>query len=1267
MAGEKRASKFKKDKSDKVEKATGNAKMAEDEGPEQIHGLQWAVSNHIDSFNVLVESISSDMPSRIDPIEVEYPESAGLPNFRFWIKEMSLKPPSKIGRELKFLDSADNVVLPSMCRQGHFTYAGQLTLTIGCSSSPSHDLHQVDCGYIPVMVRSKSCHLHGLNPDQLVAKKEEPGERGGYFIINGNERVIRMLIQPRANYISAVIRGSFQKRGALYTNMATQMRCMRPDSTTLTNTLHYKRDGSCFLRFSHRKNEFLVPISVVAFAILPSMTDRTLFNWLCGASDDHFLSERAVVNIQQHQKQFAQESTWNACHYLGKHFRIKFPFLPKGWSSKKVGEYLVEKFFFVHTSVPWEKFICLMQMFHKLMGLVKGTLKPDNPDAFCCQEVLLPGQVYAMVLKEALEDFLMNAKYSLQKEFKKVEEEKNSEVEKTKPPPDFNQLTKPDRLRKHFKGGLIESKLKYFLSTGNIKSQTGLDLMQQAGYTIVADKLNAFRYLSHFRAVHRGTYFQEMKTTTVRKLLPETWGFLCPVHTPDGTPCGLLNHLAQSCKAVTVPLSKTTQDKVIAALVFLGVHCYAQDPRRDVMHVELKPVDKFAQVQLDGRPVGDIAFEELDAAAEELRLMKSRGEGGLPDDLEIVCINTFWTHMQPGLYLFTGPGRLIRPVRNLRTRTREFIGPMEQLFLNIAVLDKELEKWNLDPDNPPDENAIFEQLHLPYTHQEILPTQMLSLLASLTPFSNHNQSPRNMYQCQMLKQTMGTPYLNHPYRSDNKSYTLTSPQKPIVRTDTYAQYDFDSHPPGTNAIVAVITYTGYDMEDAMIINKASFERGFARGAVFKTKIVEAAPKSAVSGDQHKWKFKNADPKFYSKLDADGLPPRGTKVFEGDVISCSSYDGQHEKQIEKWKESEPAYVDQITWISGGEVVSDTLDKDHQRVSMKFRIERPPQVGDKFASRHGQKGVMSILWPQQDMPFTESGVVPDILFNPHGFPSRMTIGMLIESIAGKAAALEGKNSVNASSFRKYVGKFATDHNNEKDPFLQKPPPKGSKEWQETSVSEYFGSALIRNGYQYLGTEQMYSGIHGTPMETQIFIGNIYYQRLRHMVADKSQVRNIGPVDRITNQPIKGRKRHGGIRFGEMERDSLLAHGTSFLLHDRLMRCSDFGIGYVCPECGSIMTPQADPKKQELKTQKTAKGSLGSKNTDAWTCPPCSKKKGREVVCRMMPIPSVFRYLVCECASMGVNITLDLVNEAKAQPPSLPEVDVTKMQVDAVDEEK
>ena len=360
-----------------------------------------------------------------------------------------------------------------------------------------------------------------------------------------------------------------------------------------------------------------------------------------------------------------------------------------------------------------------------------------------------------------------------------------------------------------------------------------------------------------------------------------------------------------------------------------------------------------------------------------------------------------------GLFLFTDAARMVRPVLNRATGKKEMIGPMEQPFMDIACLEEDVREGIT-------------------THQELDPYNLLSLIASLTPYSDYNQSPRNMYQCQMSKQTMGTPFHSIPYRTDNKFYKIQNPQAPIVQTSRHSEYKIDNYPNGTNAVVAVLSYTGFDMEDSVIINKSSYERGFKHASVYKTIAVDLKEQNKLANkpgaDPPKLRFGNRarksrrqsesgeeeeDGKHFSNLGIDGFPEVGTWVNEGDKL-CAMVD-ENTGNVEgiKHKEKEKACIQAVRLL--GETGSAFGEKGDDKISMTLRFPRNPVIGDKFASRHGQKGVLSILWPQVDMPFSESGISPDIIINPHAFPSRMTIGMLIESMAAKAGALHGKYQV------------------------------------------------------------------------------------------------------------------------------------------------------------------------------------------------------------------------------------------------------------------
>ena len=1044
--------------------------------------------------------------------------------------------------------------------------------------------------------KSSKCHLEKASPADLIQAKEESEELGGYFIVNGNEKLIRLLLVNRRNFPMAIERPSFQGRGPTYTKYGMLIRSVRPDQTSQTNVLHYLNDGNVTFRFSWRKNEFLVPVMMVLKALVET-NDREIFEGIVGAAgsegaNNTFLTDRVELLLRTY-KNYGLYTRDQTRAYLGEKFRVVLG-VPDTMSNLDCGTEFLRKIVLVHLgNVSCKekhdraKFKMLLFMTRKLYALVAGECAVDNPDAVSNQEILLGGFLYGMILKEKIEDWVSNALRLA------IRETLRKEPGLTFASPQFKQFwpTKIVARSNTNLGGALD----YFLSTGNLVSPTGLDLQQVSGFTVVAEKINFLRFISHFRMVHRGSFFAQLKTTTVRKLLPESWGFLCPVHTPDGGPCGLLNHLAHKCLILTKSVDASALPRVVANL--------------GVVPTGSSSTAESVVVMLDGKILGWCTPKQSAAIADVLRYWKVEGTNGIPKELEICYVPVSRGGQYPGIYMSASPSRMIRPVKYLLSDKEDYVGPQEQPFMSIAVTEPEI--------------VAGES-----THVEFDPTNILSILANMTPFSDFNQSPRNMYQCQMGKQSMGTPGTAIRYRTDNKSYRLQTGQTPIVRASLHNDYGFDNFPNGMNSVVAVISYTGYDMDDAMIINKSSHERGFGHGTVYKVKKIELEE----GGDKVRT-IRNVRKVFgfaptseikaevKGQIDVDGLPFVGRLLREGDYIcawhtvsmdargNLVNLDGQ--THYEKYKDSEQAFVDEVRLLgheSGGFPL--------QAISVKMRIPRSPVIGDKFSSRHGQKGVCSQKWPSIDMPFSESGIQPDTIINPHAFPSRMTIGMFIESLAGKSGALHGLAQ-------------------ESTPFRFD---------EQNTAADYFGEQLRAAGYNYYGNEPMYSGITGEELFVDIYIGVVYYQRLRHMVNDKFQVRSTGPVTQLTGQPIKGRKKGGGIRVGEMERDALLAHGTAALLQDRLLNCSDVTKAWICTQCGTFLSTQPTVSHAAVKFKKVV-GDVRcrkcAKKTDDWTggLGTWDDAEGQRWIggdkTTIVKVPGVLKYLDVELAAMGIKM--------------------------------
>ncbi|KAI9376236.1 hypothetical protein BJX61DRAFT_446895 [Aspergillus egyptiacus] len=1200
--------------------------------------LAAAIRPHVDSFNALFESggiieaglkdigtktFLDEVVETAEQKQQRLTEGRKVPKrnkLHVRIKEVFLEKPA-IPLTNKFTARNRNIY-PSECRERHATYRGKLRARIEYRVNNGDWAESVrELGQVPIMLRTNRCYLEKATPAELVQHKEESEELGGYFIVNGNEKLIRMLIVGRRNYPMAIVRNTFVNRGHAYSKFGIQIRSVRPDQTSQTNVLHYLNDGNVTFRFSWRKNEYIIPVMMVLKALVET-NDREIFEGIVGGAfsegtKNTFVTDRVELLLRTY-KAYRLHSRSECRAFIGEKFKPVLG-VPMDMPNEEAGTEFLRKVVLPHLgnqnvteTQDYDKFKMLLFMIRKLYAVVAGDCAPDNPDAVSNQEILLGGFLYGMLLKERLEEWVRSLGPIL-----RDWSIRNHGARFTDPAFERDFTSKIVKRTNENIGGAME----YFLSTGNLVSPTGLDLQQTSGYTVMAEKINFYRFISHFRMIHRGSFFAQLKTTTVRKLLPESWGFLCPVHTPDGSPCGLLNHLAHKCLVATNDLDVSHLPKL---LVQLGV--------RNESSVSL---DESVTVQLDGRIIGYCSPKQARVIANTLRHWKVSGAHKVPLELEIGYVPNSSGGQYPGLYMFSQAARMYREVKYLPLDKLDYVGPFEQPFMEIACLPSDLIKGVS-------------------SHIEFTPTNILSIVANMTPFSDYNQSPRNMYQCQMSKQTMGTPGTAIEYRTDNKLYRLQTGQTPIVRPPLYNAYGLDNFPNGTNAVVAIISYTGYDMDDAMIINKSSHERGFGYGTIYKTKIY-----AMDDNDSRRTKARHQVQKLFgfapqseiraewrAHLDEDGMPHIGAKVREGDIIAAYHtvrYDATSDSYVNvdgithfhKYKDQEEGYIDSIR-IMG----SETGTEPCQSISVKFRIPRKPIIGDKFSSRHGQKGVCSQLWPAVDMPFSESGIQPDLIINPHAFPSRMTIAQMIESMAGKAGALHG-------------------HPQDCTPFQFS---------EENTATDYFGEQLRKAGYNYYGNEPLYSGITGKEFAADIFIGVVHYQRLRHMVNDKFQVRTTGPVNNLTGQPVKGRAKGGGIRVGEMERDSLIAHGAAFILQDRLMNCSDSQRAWICRDCGSFLSTQvavsgAGSGKARLaaKVSQQASSSAAALGGTAGIvrCRRCAREAvfddSRAVVWEdgdgkrfvggdnvtVVAVPGVLRFLDVELAAMGIRMKFKVDN--------------------------
>ncbi|MEM3209351.1 MAG: DNA-directed RNA polymerase subunit B, partial [Saccharolobus sp.] len=747
----------------------------------------------------------------------------------------------------------------------------------------------------------------------------------------------------------------------------------------------------------------------------------------------------------------------------------------------------------------------------KVIELYLGRREPDDKDHYANKRLRLAGDLFASLFRVAFKAFVKDLTYQLEKS--KVRGRKLT----------LKALVRPD---------IITERIRHALATGNwVGGRTGVSQL--------LDRTNWISMLSHLRRVI-SSLARGQPNFEARDLHGTQWGRMCPFETPEGPNSGLVKNLA-----LMAQISVGVNEKVVEKTLYeLGVVNVEEVIRRVTEGGEdQNEYLKWSKVILNGRLIG--YYPDGEELAKKIREKRRNSE--ISEEVNVAHIVTDFINE---VHVNCDSGRVRRPliiVSNGKPLvTKEDIKKLNAGEMQFDDLLRQGKIEYLDAEE--EENAYValepKDLTLEHTHLEIWPPAILGITASLIPYPEHNQSPRNTYQSAMAKQALGLYAANYQLRTDTRSHLLHYPQKPLVQTRALDAIGYTSRPAGNNAILAIMSFTGYNMEDAIIMNKSSVERGMYRSTFFRLYSTEEIkypggqedkiliPEAGVRGYKGK--------EYYRLLEDNGIVPPEVEVKGGDVLIGKV---SPPRFLQEFKELSPEQAKRDTSIvtRHGEMgivdlvlITETAE-GNKLVKVRVRDLRIPTIGDKFASRHGQKGVIGMLIPQADMPYTVKGVVPDIILNPHALPSRMTLGQIMEGIAGKYAALSG-NIVDATPFYK-------------------------------TPIENIQNKILKYGYLPDATEVVYDGRTGQKIKTRIYFGVVYYQKLHHMVADKIHARARGPVQILTRQPTEGRAREGGLRFGEMERDCLIGFGTAMLLKDRLLDNSDKTTIYICEQCGYI----------------------------------------------------------------------------------------------------
>ena len=1069
---------------------------------------------------------------------------------------------------------------PMECRLRKLTYQSPVSIdfTIYRNGVASFPEEGVQVGSIPIMVRSQRCHLHpshiadgrtleptkssedaALLAELLRSRGEDPLDPGGYFIINGTERVLISMEDLAPNRVTVEI----NKRTAKRTEVAkifSQKNGMRKPLT-----VEKRRDGMLMVKVSTAGT---TPIPVVLLMrALGIENDQEVFTAISGPQETfkYIVANINEVNGDEKQEgEYDVKSTNEAYEWLQKKFAAG---QQKEYREARVNQ-LLDRELLPHLGDQTEdrkkKAIFLGRIVRQVLEMALNDKEPNDKDHYANKRVRLAGDLIEDLFRVSSGQLARDLKYQLERHHNRKRELK------------ITSCLRPD---------VLSSKILHALATGNWVGG-------RSGVSQLLDRTTYLASLSHMRRV-TSPLVRSQPHFEARDLHPTQWGRLCPNETPEGQNCGLVKNAAQM-----VDISEEVDPhEVRERLDELDVYQPDDWTDGDRVHVN-----------------GDIYGMHKKGKNLVNHFKNARRRGTIPSEVSIrhdlenrdIFINTDKGRiLRPLLVLYDGTPRLenhhlvdlaagnitfkdlvndgivewvdAEEEEDLYIAPRPFVLPEtvpEGKFSGRPVTHEKIRWANLG--QPGESNAILEaevrmpngsievaKLEVPllfgaeHTHVEIDPQLVLGVCASLIPYPEHNSTPRVTGGTAMIKQSLGLPSANYRLRPDTRAHILHYPHRSIVRTDAMKTTNFDERPGGQNFIVAIMSLHGYNMQDAVIMNRASVDRGLGRSTFNRTYNAERRrfPGGQVEEIEKPGnkltEVKGLKPaEAYFHLEDDGLPLPETYLEGGNVLVGKtspprfleeSNSGAFLMAQERRESSMLVRHGEKGWVDNVYVTES--DNSGRLVRVMVRSHKIPEVGDKFASRHGQKGVIGRLVEPEDMPFTQDGVVPDLIINPHAIPSRMTVAHVLEMIGGKVGAMEGRR-IDGTAFR------------------------GEK---ESSLRD----GLVRNGLAHTGRETMVNGETGESYPAEIFVGCIYYQRLHHLVSSKIHARSRGRVQILTRQPTEGRARQGGLRFGEMERDCLIAHGASMVIKDRLLDESDGIDMFVCAQSGHIAW--YDPKRR------------------------------------------------------------------------------------------
>ncbi len=945
-------------------------------------------------------------------------------------------------------DGSVNILTPTEARLRNLTYSAPVFVELSVKFGAQNESAEVEIGRLPVMVKSTICTTYGMNTNQLRENYIDPLDPGGYFIVNGNERIMVMTEDLASNqpFIEngrhGLILRVFSQRGAY----------------KIPTTVSETGEGILDVSFSRLKN---IPCFVLLKA-LGMGTEADIAKHI-GKEDDCL-----IVNFYE----FANiQSTDDALLAIAEKSGIQ-------GTKKEILDRTkerVDRFFLPHIGVDknarQEKALTLCKFIKQFLTAKTDPSLRTDKDHYANKRVKLTGDLLSDLFRVNLNILVRDIQYSLQKVVK----------------------------RKKFYSVKTIAKSTLFSQRIESAIATGAWIGERTGVTQNMDKTNYLSILSQLMRVS-SMLPDDQENFMARTLHPTHYGRFCPTETPEGTEIGLRKNLALLSRISTAII--VDEVPIIKKIQGIGL---GEGAGRDVF--------------FNGRFIG-VAADPV-SFVKDIRAARRRGE--LPVELSIRSQNE-----ANSVVISTEVGRVLRPLLIVSQGVSKLKDEHQVLLEQGSLSWSDLVTQGVIEylDAAEEEDALVslsvDDLNAKHTHLEIDSIDVFGLITSLVPFGNHDQSSRLNRGSKTLKQSLGIYAANYLTRLDTDVSILHYPQKPLVRSFVFNTLNV--YPAGQNLVVAIMPFDGYNVEDAVILNKASIQRGMGRSTYFRP--YDSTELHYTGGLRDEILIPDKDvagyrtEKSYQFLEDDGIvypeaPIHSADVIIGKVTPPKFLSEAKDISIQSKKEASTAMRQEEEGIV--DAVFITADRDGNKIAqVRIRDSRLPEPGDKFSTPHGQKGVVGMIADPRDMPFTSRGITPDLLFNPHGIPSRMTVGYLIEMLAGKTAAVTGKVL------------DGTPFSGQSVPDLE--------------------AQLQSMGFRFDGKETMYDGVSGKKMDAKIYVGNMYYLKLKYMVKNKIHARASGKVALLTRQPTEGRARGGALRLGEMEQQALVGHGASLLLKER-----------------------------------------------------------------------------------------------------------------------